>query len=142
MEGIKTYRDLYAWQAGMDTVSLVYEITADFPAEERYGLVSQTSTASRSSSTVCGARNFRRLKVRPLVRPRFYSQPFSRSCCDDNRGEGRLPRPASRLPPPASRLPPPASHLPPPTSHQRQDPLQCRGGAADGQVADVEMPDA
>lgn len=48
MERIKTYRDLYAWQAGMDTVSIVYEITANFPDQERYGLVSQMRRAAVS----------------------------------------------------------------------------------------------
>jgi four helix bundle protein len=48
MGEINTYRDLHAWQAGMDTIALTYELTSDFPVEERYGLVSQMRRASVS----------------------------------------------------------------------------------------------
>ena len=48
MGEIKTYRDLHAWQVGMDTMTLTYELTADFPVAERYGLVSQMRRASLS----------------------------------------------------------------------------------------------
>jgi four helix bundle protein len=48
MGEIKTYRDLHAWQVGMDTMALTYELTADFPLEERYGLVAQMRRASLS----------------------------------------------------------------------------------------------
>jgi four helix bundle protein len=48
MAGIKSYRDLHAWQVGMDTMALTYELTADFPLEERYGLTSQMRRASLS----------------------------------------------------------------------------------------------
>jgi four helix bundle protein len=48
MGEIKTYRDLYAWQVGMGAVSLTYELTASFPVEERYGLVSQMRRAAVS----------------------------------------------------------------------------------------------
>ncbi|HEV7427732.1 MAG TPA: four helix bundle protein [Thermoanaerobaculia bacterium] len=36
-----TYRDLIAWQKAMDLAQEVYAITSAFPAEERYGLMSQ-----------------------------------------------------------------------------------------------------
>jgi four helix bundle protein len=36
-----TYRDLIAWQKAMDLAQEVYAITAAFPVEERYGLISQ-----------------------------------------------------------------------------------------------------
>jgi four helix bundle protein len=36
-----TYRDLIAWQKVMDLAQEVYAITSSFPAEERYGLISQ-----------------------------------------------------------------------------------------------------
>ena len=45
---MKSYRDLIAWQKGMDLAVEVYEVTASFPAEERYGLVSQLRRASVS----------------------------------------------------------------------------------------------
>ena len=42
MEGqIKSYRDLVAWQKARVLVKNVYQLTADFPVGERYGLVSQ-----------------------------------------------------------------------------------------------------
>ena len=48
MGEIKTFRDLIAWQVGMDTVVLTYEVTADFPSDERFGLVSQMRRAAVS----------------------------------------------------------------------------------------------
>ena len=48
MGEITTYRELHAWQVGMDTMTLTYELTADFPSDERYGLVSQMRRASVS----------------------------------------------------------------------------------------------
>jgi len=48
MGEITTFRDLHAWQVGMDTMTLTYEITADFPGGERYGIVSQMRRASLS----------------------------------------------------------------------------------------------
>lgn len=35
------FKDLVVWQKAMQVAKLVYELTASFPAEERYGLVSQ-----------------------------------------------------------------------------------------------------
>ncbi len=43
-----TYRDLIVWQKAMDLVVLVYEMTKEFPTEERYGLVSQMRRAAVS----------------------------------------------------------------------------------------------
>ncbi|MGH9600930.1 MAG: four helix bundle protein, partial [Terriglobales bacterium] len=37
----ETYRDLIAWQKGMELVVEVYRATQGFPPEERYGLTSQ-----------------------------------------------------------------------------------------------------
>jgi four helix bundle protein len=48
MGEIKTFRDLHAWQVGMDTIVLTYEVTADFPKDERFGLVSQMRRAAVS----------------------------------------------------------------------------------------------
>jgi four helix bundle protein len=48
MGEIKTFRDLHAWQVGMDTIVLTYELTADFPTDERFGLTSQMRRASVS----------------------------------------------------------------------------------------------
>jgi four helix bundle protein len=48
MSEIKTFRDLVAWQIGMETVSLTYQLTREFPADERFGLVSQMRRAAVS----------------------------------------------------------------------------------------------
>ncbi|MFA6447074.1 MAG: four helix bundle protein [Patescibacteria group bacterium] len=42
------YRDLVVWQKSMQAVVLVYKITALFPREEMYGLVSQMRRAALS----------------------------------------------------------------------------------------------
>ena len=39
--GARNYRDLIAWQKAMDFVEVVYEITKNFPADERFTLTSQ-----------------------------------------------------------------------------------------------------
>ena len=44
----KSYRDLVAWQKAMDLVTAVYQITASFPKEELYGLISQLRRAAVS----------------------------------------------------------------------------------------------
>ena len=38
---IRSYCDLRVWQRGMDLVAEVYEVTREFPQEERFGLTSQ-----------------------------------------------------------------------------------------------------
>ncbi len=43
-----SYRDLKVWQAAMDLAVDVYHATADFPSEERYGLVQQMKRAAVS----------------------------------------------------------------------------------------------
>jgi four helix bundle protein len=42
------YRDLIAWQKGMQLVAAVYDATDGFPAHELYGLVSQLRRAAVS----------------------------------------------------------------------------------------------
>ena len=49
MSEIRTFRDLHAWQVGMDTMVLTYEVTSEFPRDERFGLVAQMRRASVSS---------------------------------------------------------------------------------------------
>jgi len=46
--GVKSYRNLVAWQKGMDLASIVYRATTHFPAEERFGLVAQMRRAAVS----------------------------------------------------------------------------------------------
>ena len=45
---MKTYRELDVWKQAMDMVVAVYKITAEFPAQERYGLASQMQRAAVS----------------------------------------------------------------------------------------------
>jgi len=47
-EEIRSYKDLIAWQRGMDLVTLVYRVSARFPADERFGLISQIRRAAVS----------------------------------------------------------------------------------------------
>ncbi|NBX04038.1 MAG: four helix bundle protein [Alphaproteobacteria bacterium] len=48
MSPIKNYRDLKVWQKAMDMVALVYELTAQFPADQKYVLVSQMQRSALS----------------------------------------------------------------------------------------------
>ena len=36
-----TFKDLLVWKKGMELAKLVYQCTAGFPIEERFGLVAQ-----------------------------------------------------------------------------------------------------
>jgi four helix bundle protein len=47
-KGILTFRDLDAWQAGMETVLAVYRMAAHLPASERYVLSAQMRRAAIS----------------------------------------------------------------------------------------------
>ena len=44
----KPHEQLEAWKFAMQLVKSVYQLTADFPAEERYGLASQMRRAAVS----------------------------------------------------------------------------------------------
>jgi len=48
MSGIKTHKDLDVWKEAMTLVKEVYKLTANFPKEEAYGLVSQIRRAAVS----------------------------------------------------------------------------------------------
>ena len=45
---LKNYRDLTVWQKSMDLVVAIYELTGEFPPQERYGLSSQIQRAAVS----------------------------------------------------------------------------------------------
>ncbi|HEX3144767.1 MAG TPA: four helix bundle protein [Pyrinomonadaceae bacterium] len=45
---IRSFRDLRVWQAGIDLVRSVYELTLNFPRSEVYGLASQMQRAAVS----------------------------------------------------------------------------------------------
>ena len=47
-DGITSYRDLELWQRAMELAALVYDITASFPTEERFGLAAQMRRAAVS----------------------------------------------------------------------------------------------
>ena len=44
----RNYTDLTAWQKAMDLVEGVYQVTAGFPQDERYGLTAQVRRAAVS----------------------------------------------------------------------------------------------
>ena len=43
---IQSFRDLHAWQLGMEYVLAIYALTESFPRDERYGLTSQLRRAA------------------------------------------------------------------------------------------------
>ena len=45
---MKSYRELFVWQKGMDVVVSVYTLTSKFPKEEIYGLTSQMKRSAVS----------------------------------------------------------------------------------------------
>ena len=47
-KGIRTYRDLVAWQKSVDLAVYTYRATNALPADERFGLVSQMRRAAAS----------------------------------------------------------------------------------------------
>ncbi len=47
-EGVRSYRDLQVWKAAMDLTEAVYEATAHWPSDERFGLISQVRRAAVS----------------------------------------------------------------------------------------------
>lgn len=44
----KAFRDLKVWQRSMDLVERIYEVSAAFPRDERFGLISQIRRAAVS----------------------------------------------------------------------------------------------
>ena len=48
MDKILSHRDLDAWKVGMTVVEQTYQLTKNFPQEERYGLTAQMRRASVS----------------------------------------------------------------------------------------------
>ena len=47
----RDYTDLTVWQKAMDLVERVYQATASFPQDERYGLTAQIRRAAVSIPT-------------------------------------------------------------------------------------------
>jgi four helix bundle protein len=48
MPAIRSYRDLIVWQRSVDLIVSVYDLTSQFPSDERFGLTSQVRRASVS----------------------------------------------------------------------------------------------
>ncbi len=48
MEKIKSYKDLIVWQKAITLVTHIYALTKKFPADERFGVVSQLNRAAVS----------------------------------------------------------------------------------------------
>ena len=48
MEKIKSHKDLKVWQNAMDGAMRIFEITKDFPPEEKFSMVDQIRRSSRS----------------------------------------------------------------------------------------------
>ena len=46
--GVQSYRDVVAWQKGMDMVEAVYRVTQTWPQDEVYGLTNQARRAAVS----------------------------------------------------------------------------------------------
>jgi len=44
----QNYKDLVVWQKGIDLAKMIYRLTATFPQEERFGLISQMRRAAVS----------------------------------------------------------------------------------------------
>jgi four helix bundle protein len=44
----QSYRDLLVWQKSMTLVKVIYKLTAEFPSEEKFGLISQMRRAAVS----------------------------------------------------------------------------------------------
>ena len=47
-EGVTNYRDLQVWRQALDWAEAIYEATAHWPRDERFGLISQISRAAVS----------------------------------------------------------------------------------------------
>ena len=45
MEKISHFRDLRVWQEGHKLVLMIYDLTSNFPADEKFGLISQMRRA-------------------------------------------------------------------------------------------------
>ena len=48
MNETQSYKDLLVWQKGISLAKMIYELTRAFPAEEKFGLISQMRRAAVS----------------------------------------------------------------------------------------------
>jgi four helix bundle protein len=72
---MRTYQDLIAWQKARMLTAEIYRLTRDFPADERFGLVSQMRRAAVSivSNLAEGYRRAHKAEWRQFVRQAFGS---------------------------------------------------------------------
>jgi four helix bundle protein len=49
MDRIRSHRDLKVWNKAMDAATAVFEVTKNFPVEEKFSLVDQIRRSSRST---------------------------------------------------------------------------------------------
>jgi four helix bundle protein len=70
-QAIKNFFDLNVWQEGCKLARAIYEVTARFPSDERFGLISQMR---RSSVSVIAniAEGFGRISIKEKLH--FYNQ--------------------------------------------------------------------
>lgn len=57
---LRSYRELTVWQKAIDLVEVVYQVSASFPGEEKYGLTSQLRRAAVSVPSNIAEGNSRR----------------------------------------------------------------------------------
>ena len=48
----QNYKDLVVWQKGIELAKMIYRLTASFPQEERFGLISQMRAAVSTPSNI------------------------------------------------------------------------------------------
>ena len=85
-KAIRTYRDLVAWQLGMDLAQMVFRLTGSFPKSEQYGMVAQMrrSAASVPANIAEGYGRGRKAEFRRFLEI-ARGQPL---CIADVRGTG------------------------------------------------------
>lgn len=76
---IKHFTDLVAWQKNHEFVKLVYQITKNFPEDERFGLTSQLRRAA-SSITANIAEGYGRYHLKDKVRFFYQARGSSTEC--------------------------------------------------------------
>ena len=81
MQNIRSYKDLRVYQAAIEAAMRIFEITKNFPDEERYSMVDQMRRSSRS---VCS-------NIGEAWRKRRYPAHF-RSKLSDSEGEAEETR--------------------------------------------------
>ena len=70
MAQIRTFQDLKVWQRGHELVLIIYQLTKNFPREEKFGLTSQIRRAA--VSVACNiVEGFRRKSVKDSLH--FYN---------------------------------------------------------------------